>query len=84
MEYFVGKREKNIMKMTQPLTPENISRLHASLSPEAQSEINKMCDMIVDEYASLFREKCPEEKKPKFGREQAKELIYVLVSRGLL
>ena len=78
------KEEESIVKMTQPLTPENISRLHASLSPEAQSDINKMSEMIVDEYAAKFRAMFPEEKNPKFGREQARELIYVLVSRGLI
>lgn len=67
-----------------PLTPDVISRLHATLSPKSQDTINKMSDMLVDEYAARFREKCPGIKKMKFGREQAKEIIYVLVSRGLL
>lgn len=72
------------MNNTLPLTPDTISRLHATLSPESQSIINKMCDMLVDEYAARFREKCPGIKRTKFGREQAKEIIYVLVSRDLL
>jgi len=80
----IGEKREKIMNTTPPLTPENINRLHATLSQGSQDEINKMCDMLVDEYAALFRETNPGIKRAKFGREQAKELIYVLVSRGYL